>query len=163
MNVTRYWRANNHQWGSGKTHFFDDEREGRTVCGLYIDKAPGREVPASLVKVIDCVGCLKLTEHRERREAERAEALARQRAFDEEQARKDREWHAKYDAHLLSDQWVKLRRKVIRRAHGICEGCGERAATQIHHLTYDMLGDEMLFQLVGLCKRCHSKIHGREI
>jgi len=86
---------------------------------------------------------------RERWWALRAEA--RQRESDA--------WHRAYDAYLASPQWRELRRKVLARCHGVCEGCGERPAVQIHHLTYARTGYEMLFDLAAVCLECHEKIH----
>jgi len=64
-----------------------------------------------------------------------------------------------YDAYLLSGKWAEKRRKVLKRAGGLCEGCREREAEQIHHLTYRHIYDEFLFELVALCRPCHDRIH----
>jgi 5-methylcytosine-specific restriction endonuclease McrA len=69
------------------------------------------------------------------------------------------EWWKAYEVHLQSPKWKALRKKVIERANGICEGCGRNKATQAHHLTYERVGDEMLFDLVAVCDECHSKVH----
>lgn len=66
-----------------------------------------------------------------------------------------------YQSHLASPEWQELRRKVFRRCKGVCEGCLERPAVEVHHLTYARLGDEMLFDLVGVCSSCHDRIHPR--
>lgn len=65
-----------------------------------------------------------------------------------------------YESHLRSPKWALIRRGVMERSRGICEGCGFAQATQVHHLTYDRLGDEMLFDLVAICSPCHRKVHG---
>ena len=64
-----------------------------------------------------------------------------------------------YSDYLLSPEWAKRREKVLRRANGICEGCGEARATQVHHKTYDHIYNEPLFDLVAICKACHESIH----
>jgi hypothetical protein len=69
-------------------------------------------------------------------------------------------WHARHEAHLRTPKWKALRLRVMARANGVCEGCGVAQATDVHHLTYARLGDEMLFDLVAVCRGCHSKIHG---
>lgn len=76
---------------------------------------------------------------------------------------KNHSWWEKYESHMRSEKWQDLRRRVLKRAGGICEGCGERKAVQVHHLTYERLGDEMLFDLVAVCLACHEKIHGHPI
>lgn len=67
---------------------------------------------------------------------------------------------AVYCAYLHTDHWAEVRQKVMRRARGWCEGCGEHRATEVHHLTYDHVGNEMLFELVALCRECHEKLKG---
>lgn len=73
-----------------------------------------------------------------------------------------RDWIARYEAVLQSPEWKEKRRLVLIRCKGVCEGCGQRPATEIHHLTYAMLGREMLFQLVGVCDHCHAEIHSEK-
>lgn len=65
-------------------------------------------------------------------------------------------WYGKY---LKSNAWKDKRQKVLERANGLCEGCRDAEPTAVHHLTYDHLGDELLFELVALCDRCHLKCH----
>jgi 5-methylcytosine-specific restriction endonuclease McrA len=72
----------------------------------------------------------------------------------------DAAWHARHEAHLQTPKWKALRHRVMARANGVCEGCGMAQATDVHHLTYVRLGDEMLFDLVAVCRNCHNKIHG---
>jgi 5-methylcytosine-specific restriction endonuclease McrA len=66
------------------------------------------------------------------------------------------EWYSEY---LNSAEWQLVRAKVMARCRGFCEGCGEARATQVHHLTYAHVGEEFLFELVGLCDACHDRIH----
>lgn len=63
-----------------------------------------------------------------------------------------------YRAYLASDVWKNKRERVLKRCGGICEGCGEAKATEVHHFCYDHLFDEFLFELVGLCHNCHERI-----
>jgi 5-methylcytosine-specific restriction endonuclease McrA len=82
----------------------------------------------------------------------------------EQAEKKDAEWWAFYDEHIKSAKWRGLRRAVIRRCGGRCEGCAEAEVEHVHHLTYNNLGDELLFQLVGLCRDCHQRVHpGRDL
>lgn len=67
-----------------------------------------------------------------------------------------------YDDYLKSDAWASKRAKVMARAHGICEGCGDAVPREVHHLTYQHVGNEFLFELVALCHECHERIHGDE-
>ena len=77
-------------------------------------------------------------------------------------------WWQRYEAYLQTPTWAEKRRMVLRRAHGICEGCGVRKATEVHHRTpYPpgwpgsklWLRHEKLFLLVALCTECHQDLH----
>jgi len=63
-----------------------------------------------------------------------------------------------YTAYLASPEWAAKRELVMKRCGGICEGCGIKPATDIHHHHYEHLFDEFLFELVGLCHGCHVRI-----
>lgn len=104
-----------------------------------------------------------MTAYAERRTAERnticREALDAQAVKDAELDQQSSDWQAEYRAYLRTPAWQQKRVKVFERAKGICEGCGEVPATVVHHLTYSHMGDELLFQLVALCRPCHDKAH----
>lgn len=68
---------------------------------------------------------------------------------------------AAYDAHLRSPVWRDLRNLVIERCNGWCEGCRKSHVDDVHHLTYKHMGDELLYELVGLCRNCHERAHNR--
>ena len=78
---------------------------------------------------------------------------------DETQNRERQEWFDWYNRYLLSPEWSKKRIAVMKRANFICEGCLQKTAVQVHHLTYDRVGNEMLFDLVAVCSDCHKAIH----
>lgn len=69
------------------------------------------------------------------------------------------EWFKQHSEYLRSPEWTKKRRIVMLRARGLCEGCMEARATQVHHLTYRHWRDELLFELVAVCDECHEKAH----
>jgi 5-methylcytosine-specific restriction endonuclease McrA len=71
-------------------------------------------------------------------------------------------WRARYEAHLASAKWKDLRRRVIERAGGLCEGCRLTRGHEVHHKTYVHLGDEFLFELVLLCVSCHDRMHSQK-
>lgn len=64
-----------------------------------------------------------------------------------------------YDPYLASPAWAQKRALVFKRANGICEGCGLAVPSEVHHLTYEHVGNEFLFELVALCGACHDRIH----
>lgn len=78
------------------------------------------------------------------------------------QAQRDAEWDAKraeYRQYLQTDEWARLRRAVLIRARGVCEGCGDARPSDVHHLTYRHIYNEFLFELVALCRDCHERWH----
>lgn len=62
-----------------------------------------------------------------------------------------------YRHHLTSSEWAETRRLAFERSGGLCEGCRRAKATQVHHLTYQHVGAELLFELVALCGDCHRR------
>lgn len=76
------------------------------------------------------------------------------------QAKWKAEMKEKYADYLDSSEWRERHRLVMLRAGGICEGCRTRQASQVHHLTYDNIGEEFLWQLVAVCRSCHERYHG---
>lgn len=67
-------------------------------------------------------------------------------------------WWRWYNTYLESSVWKEKRRAVLLRAQGVCEGCRNAMATEVHHLTYERVGREPLFDLVAVCKPCHDEI-----
>jgi hypothetical protein len=70
-------------------------------------------------------------------------------------------WYS--ETYLQSEAWKARRDAVLRRAQFVCEGCGERPATQVHHRpeAYRQLrqsGRELLCDLVALCEDCHGLV-----
>lgn len=65
----------------------------------------------------------------------------------------------KYSAYLKSEKWAEKRKLVLDRAGGICEGCLTARATQVHHLSYQHVFDELLFELAAVCDDCHTRAH----
>jgi len=64
-----------------------------------------------------------------------------------------------YGDYLRSPRWRDLRAKVLARAGGLCEGCLTTPAVQVHHLTYEHIGNEFAFELRALCDQCHHRLH----
>lgn len=77
----------------------------------------------------------------------------------DDQDGKDTEWWSIYNAYLASPEWQARRAKVLKRCGGVCEGCGDAPATEVHHTTYEHVTEEFLFELLGLCHACHKRIH----
>lgn len=64
-----------------------------------------------------------------------------------------------YKAYRLTQAWKEKRDAVLRRAGGMCEGCGKKRATEVHHLTYEHIFKEFLWELQAVCRECHERWH----
>jgi 5-methylcytosine-specific restriction endonuclease McrA len=64
-----------------------------------------------------------------------------------------------YIEHLAGIDWQVVRGDVLARANYRCEECGSPWGLQVHHKTYERLGNETLDDLVCLCRDCHRKKH----
>ena len=77
-------------------------------------------------------------------------------------------WLLAYEEYIQSPGWLEKRSKVLGRCRGVCEGCGNRRAVEVHHEKYprgvepgskEWARREKLYDLVGLCKECHRDVH----
>jgi hypothetical protein len=85
------------------------------------------------------------------------------RAIQEETQSVEREERRRaYRKYLATPMWTIKRQLVLDRAGDLCEGCRRRRPVEVHHLTYERLGREMLFDLVAVCRPCHEAIHDRD-
>lgn len=69
------------------------------------------------------------------------------------------QYKKEYKDYINSSNWKQKRKLVIERCGNKCEGCRLKNVEDVHHVTYKNFGDEFLFELLGLCKQCHLKIH----
>lgn len=70
----------------------------------------------------------------------------------------------RYKEYLNSGEWKHLRDKKLKQAKYTCDGCGEQyRPLEIHHMTYERIGNELLTDLIALCTICHKKAHGLSI
>src|SRR6516162_3561540 len=84
---------------------------------------------------------------------------ARRQEWQRERDEESEQWWDQYSAYLQTDEWRHRRTLVMGRAGGVCEGCQERRATQVHHLSYQHVTNEFLWELVAICDVCHRRIH----
>lgn len=148
------WIANRHQFGAGKIHLIDQESPDKTLCGRWLSSTPGKPGKAEAT----CVNCRNAAINRPLREEQRRQWAAQSAQYQQEQEEKNRQWWARYDKYLQSEVWRAKRAAVLDRARGLCEGCRNAKATQVHHLTYDHVFEEPLWDLVASCSACHERV-----
>lgn len=150
------WQADPHEFGPGKIHIIDPEEQTKTVCGRMLSAVPGK-MPA--VGKANCLNCCNTFAKRPEKKAREEEWRRKSEEFKKERQQEQDDFAVRYQSYMQSWAWQEKRRIVLRRANFQCEGCGEQTATQVHHLTYRHLGDELLWELKAVCNDCHEKIH----
>jgi len=76
-----------------------------------------------------------------------------------EREKAEKERRAKYNAYLATPEWRRRRLAVLKRDNWTCQGCLDAQAEQAHHLTYEHLENEFLWELVAVCLPCHRRLH----
>lgn len=66
-----------------------------------------------------------------------------------------------YQHYLTTQHWENVRSRKLGQAGYRCEKCNRGEPLEVHHLTYDRLGEELMDDLQVLCRICHSREHGR--
>lgn len=97
---------------------------------------------------------------REKWEADQAAYAAQLRA--EMEAEASAQFFSRYSEYLRSPEWIRKRNAVLKRDGYQCQGCLSARATQAHHLTYERVFHEMLFDLIAVCGPCHERLHPRK-
>lgn len=89
-------------------------------------------------------------------------------SIDVEQVINDTIRRQRYLGYLESSKWTAKRHEKLVSVNYTCEECGYNRETcfpeiplDVHHLTYDNLGDEPMQDLQVLCRQCHMRKHGR--
>jgi len=66
----------------------------------------------------------------------------------------------KYYAYLQTDTWKQKRDRVVKRDMGRCRICNSSKFLNVHHRKYpEVYGEELLIDLITLCKVCHELFH----
>lgn len=64
-----------------------------------------------------------------------------------------------YELYQKSPEWKATRERRKRMDNFTCQKCGAHELLQVHHLTYEHLGNELMEDLITLCRDCHHKEH----
>ncbi len=70
-------------------------------------------------------------------------------------------WWAWYTEYLQSREWQKIRGERLDFDGRRCTLCSFETGLQVHHLTYDFVGQERIEDLRTLCEECHQDQHER--
>lgn len=63
------------------------------------------------------------------------------------------------EVYLRSEHWRITRRAALERAEHHCQVCSRTGHLDVHHNTYERLGEERPADLLVLCRRCHDLFH----
>lgn len=68
--------------------------------------------------------------------------------------------YSEYLDYLHSPTWRVRAAQIRGRADFHCENCGrDDLPLEVHHLTYQHVGDESPEELLALCPPCHRRAH----
>lgn len=151
----RAWAADPHQYGPGKVHCVDVSDETKTLCGRFVSAVPGKWSDTAKPT---CRICLDAVVRRPEQERQRQEYERRRLEQERQRAAENEQWREWYRDYLASPAWKTLRAKVLARANGLCEGCMNAPATEVHHMTYAHVGNEFLWELRAICRACHERV-----
>ncbi|NEU73911.1 HNH endonuclease [Hassallia byssoidea VB512170] len=67
----------------------------------------------------------------------------------------------KYHEYINSQEWQEVRKLALQRSGSKCQICGSKNSLDVHHNSYDNLGNERenLEDLVVLCSEHHQLYH----
>lgn len=66
----------------------------------------------------------------------------------------------RYNEYIKSPQWKQRREQALARSGYCCEKCGFSKWSkklEVHHITYERLGNERASDLQVLCQECHKE------
>lgn len=69
----------------------------------------------------------------------------------------------RYEAYLQTPWWRARRNRALRAAGYRCTACGTKRELQVHHRSYERLGEEQDEDLQVLCRGCHLGEHYEEV
>jgi 5-methylcytosine-specific restriction endonuclease McrA len=65
-----------------------------------------------------------------------------------------------YESYLHTVHWLNTASSARNRAGHKCERCGAVGSLEVHHLSYERIGEELPGDLEALCSSCHEDEHG---
>lgn len=68
---------------------------------------------------------------------------------------------ASYSEYLKSEHWLHVRERALKAAKYMCVVCGSSGQLDVHHRSYERLGNEDEDDVTVLCGDCHRTFHGK--
>lgn len=65
-----------------------------------------------------------------------------------------------YPVYLRTAHWNAIRTRRLQE-NSLCQLCRKRTAREVHHITYENRGCEMMGDLMSLCSPCHHDWHSK--
>lgn len=129
------------------------------ACGnAQLERRQLKNAAGVLLHCLQCMNCGRHTCHKVKRDESNPPELDRELAQrGEETIREAR--RMEYQIYLRTPEWITLRERVKQRDK-TCQGCLAAPIEDVHHLTYEHVQNEFAFELVGLCRKCHARLHG---
>ncbi len=66
-----------------------------------------------------------------------------------------------YREYLKSEHWQRVRDSALERALRLCQVCNGPDGLEVHHRTYERIGNERSEDVTVLCDACHTLFHER--
>lgn len=66
-----------------------------------------------------------------------------------------------YNEYLKTDHWKNIRQQAFTHYGAACCLCNSKRQLNVHHRSYDNLGEEPMSDLIVLCRNCHAKFHDK--
>lgn len=165
----QYWKTD-----KGVTHIMTNDLKA-TICGINLVACPGKHIPAVGHNCQECSAALGEGRPRPvqpvrvmqpmgqiiRQRFNQEQAMVRAAREQKQVARAERQerWRRCYERYRMSDKWqYEKRTPVFERENWLCEACRRAIATQIHHIHYDHVTDEPLWELKAICDECHERL-----
>lgn len=64
-----------------------------------------------------------------------------------------------YQEYLQTPHWKEVSAQCRERYDNRCAICGSTEDLNVHHWTYEHLGEEKPWELICLCQSCHERAH----
>ena len=68
-----------------------------------------------------------------------------------------------YKEYLKTNHWLMLKARMYNKYKYKCAYCSTNKDLNLHHKTYDNVGNERVKDLVYLCSNCHKLVHADKI